>query len=97
MYQLINEYDFVEAFKKMDRENNFSMEGRKALFNYLEELEENKGIELDVIAICCDYTEYKNIKEFQNAYSEDYKTIEDIEEKTQVIKIDDESFIIQNF
>jgi len=90
--------DFRDAFQI--RKENFTFEGLRALFNYLEETEEDTGeeIELDVIAICCDYTEYENLAEFQNDYNaEEYKTIEDIEEQTQVIMINEEAFIIQTF
>ncbi len=99
MYKTIGFNEFCDSFKHMDRDNNFSYQGKRALFDYLENYEEDSGqeIELDVIALCCEYTEYENMEEFQNAYDNDYKTIEDIEEKTQVIKIDDDSFIIQNF
>jgi hypothetical protein len=62
-------------------------------------LEDDLGqpIELDVIALCCEYTEYDNLEEFQADYNEDYETIEDIQNATTVIMIDDDSFIIQQF
>ena len=95
MKKTINQYDFSDAFEKMGRDNNFSYEGKKALFNYLEELEEGTGeeMELDVIAICCEYTEYENLEELQKDY--DVENIEELEQNTTVIMIDDESFIIQ--
>jgi len=70
MKKTISEYDFTQAFTDMNRSNNFSYEGLKALFNYFEELGEE--IELDVIAICCEYTEYSDVREFAGAYSDDY-------------------------
>ena len=51
----INEYGFADAFKNADRDN-YSYEGYKALYDYYEEIDED--MELDVIAICCDWTEY---------------------------------------
>lgn len=98
MIQQINESDFHDAFNKI-RPDNFSYEGLSALFDYLEQYEDDTGeqIELDVIAICCDYSEYENLKEFQGDYSEDYETIDDIENETTVIRVDDDKFIIQNF
>ena len=56
-----------------------------------------KPIEFDVIALCCEFAEYNNLEEFQADYSEDYETIEDIQNATTVIMIDDDSFIIQQF
>ena len=83
----------------MDRKENFSYEGRKALYEYFTQLEEDIGeeIEFDCIAICCEYSEYENLKEFQQDYGTDYESIEDIEKQTTVIMIDDESFIIRVF
>lgn len=58
MKQTVNLYEFREAFRAI-RPDNFSYEGLELLFDYLEQLGEDIGeeIELDVIAICCDYSE----------------------------------------
>jgi hypothetical protein len=60
MKQTINFSQFRDAFNGSQYQNNFSYDGKIALFDYLEELEEDTGeeIELDIIALCCDYTEY---------------------------------------
>ena len=88
---------FYDAFEC--RRENFSYEGLKALFYYLEDYEESVGeeMELDVIAICCEYNEWEDLKEFQNNHSDDYKTLEDIEEHTTVIRIDNNKFITRVF
>lgn len=59
MKQTINLQDFRDAFCRMDRKDEFSREGLEVLFNYIEELEQDIGeeIELDVIALCCNYAE----------------------------------------
>lgn len=76
MKKTISFYDFECAFVDFDynRGNNFSYEGKKALFEYIEELESDTGeeTELDVIALCCEFTEYSNIQEFVANYSDDY-------------------------
>ena len=94
----VNFCDFCDHFRAADRDNNFSYKGKKALYEYLENLEEETGqeIELDVIALCCEYTEYSNIKEFNNYYGTNYDSYDNITETT-VIKIDEESFIISQF
>jgi|TARA_R110002012_G_scaffold253333_1_gene432398 hypothetical protein len=99
MINTINESDFTTAFHKMGRGNNFTYEGLIALYDYLEQYEEDTGtqIELDVIALCCEYVEYEDLEEFQGDYSGEYESIEDIEQATTVIMIDDDSFIIQAF
>lgn len=59
MKTTVSRYDFERAFADAGRKDQFSYEGLKALFEYLEQYEEDTGeeIELDVIAICCDYSE----------------------------------------
>ena len=95
--------DFLREFEEFGRANNFSYEGKRALYDYLSELAEDLGepIELDIIGICCDFTEYDSIEEFKNDYSytigEDIDDIEDIQDYTIVIPINDQSFIIQDF
>jgi hypothetical protein len=51
----IDYYDFLDVFRRYDRIDNFSREGLELLFNYLEEVDPD--MELDVIAICCEYCE----------------------------------------
>ena len=105
MKQTINFSQFCDSFGG-DYKNNFSYEGKKAIFEYLEEYEDGTDteIELDPIALCCEYSEYDNLKELQNSYP-DIKTMEELEEQTQVIPIynltsdgkKSERFIIQDY
>ncbi len=98
MIQTISEWDFARAFEQV-RPDNFSRAGLSALYEYLEQYEEDtdEQIELDVIALCCDYAEYESLEKFQEDYSEDYESIEDIERETTVITVDDDGFIILQF
>lgn len=59
MKQTISKYGFERAFADADRRENFSYEALNLLFDYFEEYEESTGeeVELDVVAICCEYTE----------------------------------------
>ena len=54
----------------MGRGDQFSYEAKSALFEYLEEYEQDTEteIELDVIALCCDYSEHENIEEWAKDY-----------------------------
>ena len=99
MKTTVNEYDFIEAFKSAGRENQFSREGLIALFHYLEELDMEMGeeTELDVIALCCGFAEYKSFEAFRRANGNKYESIEDLESDRQVIRIGDESFIVEQF
>jgi len=96
IYETVNEADFISAFKSI-RPENFSYEGLKSLYGYFEELSEDQNMELDVIAICCDFTEYDSLAKFNRDYGMKFDDVEEIFDHTQVIMIDNEKFIIQNF
>ena len=70
MKKTIDFHDFEQAFKDYNRASNFSYEGLKALWAMLEDYEDNcdEEIELDVIALCCEYTEYDSFKELTDSY-----------------------------
>ena len=100
MKQTITESQFINAFKSWDTyKNQFSYDGLKALFEWFEELENDTGeeMELDVVAICCDFTEYESLKEYNEDYDKEYEEIDEIADDTTLIKIDDERFIIQQY
>ena len=101
MKQNINEYDFRRAFETM-RPDSFSYEGQGALFESFEQLEEDTGseIELDVVAICCDFAEY-TLDELNSEYDLDLEdideAIEHFNDLTYVIPVNDETLILQAF
>jgi hypothetical protein len=66
----VTEQMFLDSFRAI-RPDTFSREGLRALFQYFEDLESDCGIEieLDVIAICCDFVEYDSLQ----AIAEDYR------------------------
>lgn len=57
MKQSITFGQFVDAFYAHNRYDSFGYDGLRVIFDYLEDYEDQTGeeIELDVIAICCDY------------------------------------------
>ena len=59
MKQTIDFHNFYQAFIDCGRKDQFSYEAFKILFDNFERYEEDTGveIELDVIAICCEYSE----------------------------------------
>ena len=75
---------FCDAFVKHDRKDAFSYEGKKALFQYLEDLSEGENIELDVVALCCDYCE-EDSETIAEQYSIDLSAYDDEEDKEEVI------------
>lgn len=91
----VGKSEFMDDFRSI-RPNDFSYDGLEALYNYLEDLSDDIGedIELDVIAICCDYTE-DTIEYFLNQY--ELETLEELEDNTTVIRVDNKNIIIQNY
>lgn len=103
MKQTISQGQFVDEFRKI-RPENFTYYGLVSLYNYLTDYEDDIGeeLEFDIIAICCDFTEYNSLKELQQEYP-DVKSMSDLEDKTTVIPIivcegaDNTGFIIRNY
>ena len=81
MIQTINVSDFRAAFHSMGRKDQFSYEGLGALFDYLEEFD-GGSYELDVIALCCDYSE-ETIEQIAENYN---LTADDIDELETAVR-----------
>lgn len=83
---------FRDAFNQI-RPDNFSYEGLGHLFDHLEQLSDDIGepIELDVIAICCDYSE-ESIYEVCKNYNLD--SIDELEELTTVVRHDQVNSVV---
>lgn len=81
MKQTVSQWDFVQAFDDYNRSNNFSVAGREALYDYLTEYEESTGeeLELDPIAVCCDFSEYESASEAAHEYGDFNPEIDDDE------------------
>jgi len=81
MYQTINESECRSAFHSMGRGQQFSYEGLTILFEALEQYEVDTGedMELDVIAICCDFSEMTE-KEVRDTYGDMIGAEEDVED-----------------
>jgi len=101
MIKTITEWDFVNAFDQMNRSENFSVAGRKALFNFLEEV--SPGMELDPIAICCEFSEYEDINELKGDYpvpedcEDDDDALNHFREETLVLELDNGGLVIQAY
>ena len=94
----INKYQFSDMFKEMNRESNFSLEARDALFNYFEDLEADLGesVNIDIIAICCDFSEFDSLEDLQNSYP-DIESFEQLLDNTQAWELDNGKILIQNY
>lgn len=99
MVTTVSVYEFRDWFlQSATYKNNFSYDGLTALFDYLEDYEDNVGeqVEFDPIAIAVEYTEYKNLAKLQENYT-DIKSLEDLQDETTVIEFGDGQLIIADF
>lgn len=81
MYTNVNKSAFMDAFHAHGRYEQFGYAALSSPFDYLEELEEGIGeeIELDVIALCCDYS-VNTLQEIATSYSIEAGEGEDLRE-----------------
>ena len=86
MKQSVNFHDFVDAFKRFDRYDAFGYDALRVIFEYLEEYEEATGeeIELDVIAICCDFN-VQHYSDIARDYDVDIEGMDEDEAKQHVM------------
>jgi len=93
MKQTINFSQFCDAFVSMNRNSNFTYEGKQVLFDYLERYEEDTGeqIELDIIALCCEYHELSIDDVLDSYYTK--------EEKKEILELslEDQKNTIENY
>jgi hypothetical protein len=75
----------ADAAKRIDdNQRNFSYAGKRALFDFLEEVTEGQ-YELDVIALCCEYCE-QDLDGIISDYSIDVSSAEDDDEKADIVE-----------
>jgi len=95
----MKEYVSLTTFQN-DLRDHYTYEGCESLFNYLEQLEDDLGCEMDYdpIAIRCEWNEYESFEDVQKDYEHlELTAIDDLYEYTQVITFGNQSLIIQAF
>ena len=77
---------FMDAFHAYDRYDQFSYAALSSLFAYLEDLESDMGeeLELDVIALCCDYS-VDTVIDIAEAYRIDIAGLDEEEARDAVL------------
>ena len=83
----VNIYAFRNAFEQHGRSEQFSYDGLSVLFDYMEQYEEDTGeeMELDVVALCCDFAE-DTVQGIADNYSIDLSECEDDDEKADAVR-----------
>lgn len=83
--------DLRRAFEEIGRRNSFSDSGFDALYDYLE----NCGdIELDVIALDCDFSE-DSLENVLKNY--DLESFDELNDNTYAVMVDDENVLYINY
>jgi hypothetical protein len=105
MHKRIYLSDFMEAFDNHGRDDQFSPAALEALFEFFEELEDETGelVELNVIDICCSFTEYDSPQDCANELGlnadgmDSEEVIDLIRDHTLVIPLKSGGIVIQNY
>ena len=82
MIKTLTEYDFCREWEtNEERKDQFTHSAQVALYEYLNECEEGTGqpVELDIIALCCEYTEYATAYEAMEQYQPEDMPVEGVE------------------
>ena len=89
----VSREDLIEQFRAYGRGTQFSNAALDALHDYYEEYSDSCGepVVLDVIAICCDWSEY-TVEEALEEYDAD--RLEDLMYDMHVIKVDEDTLLI---
>ncbi len=109
MIMTLTEHDFINLTNEYSQhKDNFSYEGKKALFEYLQEYEQStdEQIEFDYIALCCEYSEYDTEQDLLQEYQS--SSLDNLRDNTEIIEFrkynikemkynDYKSYIIRDF
>ena len=87
MKTTVNQSEFVDAFHRYNRYEQFGYNALCSLFDYFEQIEDDTGeeMELDVIAICCDYS-VDSVSDIASNYSIDVDGLDDDEAREAVLE-----------
>ena len=96
---MYNGDELRHEFQSYGRGEQFSRWGFDALFKYLDEFSKDVGedIQLDVIALCCAWSEYDSIEEACDQYSDDIQTLDDLTDQTLILLLDNGGVMVQDF
>ena len=110
LVKTFNAYELQDEFSKMDRDY-FTHYGYQALLDLFEECDCGHNTDLDVVAICCEFTEdspeniaenYSNLEEVYDLINADgtvdaYRLEEFLNEHTWAMLLDNGNIIYQDF
>lgn len=94
--------EFCDAFYRMGRKDQFSYEAKRVLFDFLEDIYSDSTWELDVIALCCDYSEmtYEELASNYNSdgvHGDKEEFLDYLRDHTIFLEVSTDLYIIQGF
>lgn len=94
MKKTIGKHEFTDVMTL----RGFSYNGAVTLFNYLEELEDDLGeqIEFDPIALSSEWYEYKTLEEIAHDFGEEYGDLDYLSQSTTIIEFET-GILVLNF
>jgi hypothetical protein len=98
MKQTIHQSNFIDAFHDYDRYDQFGYAALCSLFDYFQDIEDDTGeeMELDVIAICCDYS-IDTVRDIASNYRIDIEGMDDDEAKDVIVEyLNDHTIVVDS-
>ncbi len=96
---MYNGDELRHEFQSYGRGEQFSRWGFDALFKYFDEFSEDIGedIQLDVIALCCEWSEYDSIEKACDQYDNEIQTADDLNDHTLLLFLDNGGVMVRDF
>lgn len=98
MKTTVNQSAFIDAFRRYGRYDQFGYDALVSLFDYIEQLEDDAGeeIELDVIALCCDYS-VDSVEDIAGNYDIDIAEMDEDDARSVVLEyLNDNTSVIDD-
>lgn len=101
----VSAYFFVKKLCEYDRANQFSLEACDAIIEYMDEIDPD--YELDIIEMCCTWTEYNDIDDLKQNFpdvleeseeDDDDDFLENLKDRTIVLETHPRHhFVVENY
>lgn len=91
IYKEVTQSDFTAEFHRCGRGEQFSHAALLALYEWLDDSDDGEGVELDVIALCCEFAEssYDEIRsDYRNKFDaedSDEDVLKELQDCTTVV------------
>lgn len=96
MKHTVTKWEFIDSIMRINdnaKNGTFTTEALEILWDWYDDIEYG-DMEFYPSDISGAWSQYKNLKEFQNDYTDEYEDLDDIRDRSIVLQIDDESFLV---